>query len=59
MPDQYNQSGSHSQDKLQSGRPDMHERVQFIRLAESDLRELQAFWPSLEAELLDVLDAFI
>ena len=37
----------------------MHERVQFIRLAESDLRELQAFWPSLEAELLDVLDAFI
>ncbi len=37
----------------------MHERVQFIGLAESDFPELQAFWPLLEAELPDVLEALI
>lgn len=59
MQDKYNQLASDSQGMLQSGQPDMQERYQFIGLTESDLRELQDFWPMLEAELQDVLDAFI
>lgn len=55
----HNQPANDGHDMLHSGQPDMQERYQFIGLAESDLLELQAFWPTLEAALPEVLDAFI
>jgi len=55
----HNQTASDGHDILHTGQPDMQERYQFIGLANSDLRELQAFWPTLEAALPEVLDAFI
>ena len=59
MQNRHNQPANDGHDMLHSGQPDMQERYQFIGLAESDLLELQAFWPPLEAALPEVLDAFI
>lgn len=44
---------------MHTGDPDMRERYKFIGLGESDLRELQAFWPVLEKAMPEVLNGFI
>jgi methyl-accepting chemotaxis protein len=54
-----NQPANDGYDMLHSGQPGMQERYQFIGLADSDLHELQAFWPTLDAALPEVLDAFV
>lgn len=59
MQSRSSQSVSYNHDLAPSGQHDLGARYQFIGLAESDLQELLAFWPILEAELSTVLDAFI
>jgi hypothetical protein len=54
-----NQPANDGDDMLHSGQPAMQLRYQIIGLADSDLHELQTFWPMLDAALPEVLDAFV